>query len=223
MLSQRLSTMTKPVLLERVAELRFRLLLAALGALLLAAPLFGDTPRGQSELAILFSIVVAGFVLASKRRKRTTLTLASVWFALTWSGAAPPIWADVALLALCISTIESVLSHALSAHRVDSEVIAAAVSAYVLLGIGCAVVFVMLEILSPGSLNLTDHSGEDPWNTVLYFSFATLTTLGYGDVAPISLTARAWATIEAMSGTLYLAILIARLVSLYKAAPEESK
>ncbi len=127
------------------------------------------------------------------------------------------------MLALCIVTIDSVLAHALSARRVDGEVLAAAISAYVLMGIGWAVVFTMLETLSPGSLHLTDHAGEDPWNTILYFSFATLTTLGYGDVAPLSLTARAWATIEAMGGTLYLAILIARLVSLYKADPETAR
>lgn len=206
-------------LAERVAERRFTLLLLALGALLLTAPLFGETPRGRSELALLFSVVVIGFVLASERLRLTALALAAIWFALTWTSAAPMIWADITLLALCIVTIESVLSHALAARRVDVEVIGAAISAYVLMGIGWAVVFNLLETLSPGSLNLSQHTSEDPWNTILYFSFATLTTLGYGDVAPMSLTARAWATIEAMGGTLYLAILIARLVSLYKADP----
>lgn len=195
------------------------MLLLALGGLLVTAPLFGETPRGQSELALLFSVVVIGFVLASERLRLTALALAAIWFAMTWTGVAPIIFADIILLALCIVTIESVLSHALAAQRVNAEVIAAAISAYVLMGIGWAVVFTILETFSPGSLNLANHGSEDPWNTILYFSFATLTTLGYGDVAPMSLTARAWATIEAMGGTLYLAILIARLVSLYKADP----
>lgn len=211
--------MTKLSLAKRVAERRFTLLLLALGGLLVTAPLFGETPRGQSELALLFSVVVIGFVLASERLRLTALALAAIWFAMTWTGVAPIIFADIILLALCIVTIESVLSHALAAQRVNAEVIAAAISAYVLMGIGWAVVFTILETFSPGSLNLANHGSEDPWNTILYFSFATLTTLGYGDVAPMSLTARAWATIEAMGGTLYLAILIARLVSLYKADP----
>ncbi len=212
--------MTELALAKWIADRRFILLLFALGALLVTAPLFGETPRGQSELALLFSVVVIGFVLASERLRLAALSLATMWFALTWTGVTPMIWADVTLLVLCIVTIESVLSHALTARRVNAEVIAAAISAYVLMGISWAVVFTMLETFSPGSLNLSKHATEDPWNTILYFSFATLTTLGYGDVAPMSLTARAWATIEAMGGTLYLAILIARLVSLYKSDPK---
>lgn len=215
--------MTELVLSRTVAERRFTLLLGALAGLLIAAPLFGETPRGHSELGLLFSVLVIGFVLAAERLRILALVLACVWFGYTWTGNGASVIADISLLALCIVTIDSVLAHALSARRVDTEVLAAAISAYVLMGIGWAVIFTMLETFSPGSLHLTDHTGEDPWNTILYFSFATLTTLGYGDVAPLSLTARAWATIEAMGGTLYLAILIARLVSLYKADPEATK
>lgn len=203
-----------------LTERRFTLLLGALAGLLLTAPLFGETPRGQAELGFLFSVLVIGFVLASERLRVLAAALACIWFGFTWSGNGASIIADITLLTLCIVTIDSVLAHALAARRVDTEVLAAAISAYILMGIGWAVVFTILESISPGSLNLKDNTGEDPWNTILYFSFATLTTLGYGDVAPLSLVARAWATIEAMGGTLYLAILIARLVSLYRADPE---
>ena len=55
------------------------------------------------------------------------------------------------------------------------------------------------------------------WDQLLYFSFTTLTTLGYGDIAPLSPIARIWTVFEAIFGTLFLAILIARLVGLYKA------
>ena len=54
------------------------------------------------------------------------------------------------------------------------------------------------------------------WTQFLYFSLTTLTTLGYGDITPINPFARIWATLEAVVGTLYVAILVARLVSLYR-------
>ena len=49
----------------------------------------------------------------------------------------------------------------------------------------------------------------------MYFSFTTLTTLGYGDITPSNTVARIWATLEAVTGTLYLTILVARLVAIY--------
>jgi voltage-gated potassium channel Kch len=53
--------------------------------------------------------------------------------------------------------------------------------------------------------------------TAYYFSFVTLTTVGYGDITPVSNGARALAAMEAMTGTLYVAVLISRLVALYSA------
>ena len=54
------------------------------------------------------------------------------------------------------------------------------------------------------------------WNQVLYFSLVTLTTLGYGDITPVGAIAQVWFALEALTGTLYLAVLIARLVGLYR-------
>ena len=50
----------------------------------------------------------------------------------------------------------------------------------------------------------------------LYFSFTTLTTLGYGDMTGLHPVARVWSTLEAITGSLYIAVLVARLVSLYR-------
>ncbi len=55
-----------------------------------------------------------------------------------------------------------------------------------------------------------------------YFSFVTLTTVGYGDITPVSSGARALAAMEAMTGTLYVAVLISRLVALYSSQRLES-
>lgn len=57
----------------------------------------------------------------------------------------------------------------------------------------------------------------------MYFSFVTLATLGYGDIVPRSDVARSLAIIEAVAGQLYLAVMVARLVSIYVSAPRATK
>jgi hypothetical protein len=57
--------------------------------------------------------------------------------------------------------------------------------------------------------------------TGFYFSFITLSTVGYGDITPVSRAARWLAAMEAMTGLLYVAVLIARLVSLYSSAKRD--
>jgi hypothetical protein len=59
-----------------------------------------------------------------------------------------------------------------------------------------------------------------PWNLVTYFSFMTLTTVGYGDITPLNKWVMALSNFEAMTGSIYLAIVIARLVSLYSTSEQ---
>ena len=99
-----------------------------------------------------------------------------------------------------------------TAHRIRG-----AIAAYLLLAITFAYVYGLIEYLYPGSLRFPEgleivqgklHQG------FLYFSVVTITTLGYGDITPVHPWARAAVMLEAIIGPLYLAILVARLVSL---------
>jgi hypothetical protein len=102
----------------------------------------------------------------------------------------------------------------LKAERVSREKIFGALSVYLLLGFIWAILFVMVDFLVPGSLRY----GQDQALTgpqMVYYSFVTLTTLGYGDIVPIAPSARALATLEAITGQLYLTVLVARLVGLH--------
>lgn len=204
-----------------IGKRRFALLLGTLIVLLLIAPLFGDGPDSEAGLAALFSLIVLGFATAA-RRTGIALVVAGAWLVLTWfrplgDGAAGEVADDVALLIICVVTIESALSRAFGAKRIDTEVLCAAIAAYMLLGVACAALYTMLESVHPGAFALSAGDAARPWNALLYFSFTTLTTLGYGDVLPAIPIARALATVQAVAGTLYLAILIARLVGTYGA------
>lgn len=110
------------------------------------------------------------------------------------------------------------LSFILRAPRVNSEVLCAGVATYLLLGILWSVAYALVAELVPDSFAFTSgpasiHSMKE--FVALYFSYVTLTTIGYGDIVPISRAARMLAMTEAMVGMFYVTLLIARLVSLY--------
>ena len=106
----------------------------------------------------------------------------------------------------------SALRFAMRATRVDAEHVYAALSAYLLAGMLLGLFYWSLEQMDPSSFGL---GAEFSRMSAIYFSFVTLATLGYGDIAPRTDVARGLAILEGVGGQLFLAVLIARLVSLY--------
>jgi uncharacterized membrane protein len=90
-------------------------------------------------------------------------------------------------------------------------VIMGGICVYLLMGFLWAFVFTILESVQPGSFQMPEGL-EAGLSSFSYYSFVTITTLGYGDVTPVSNPARSLALLEAILGQLYIAILIARLV-----------
>jgi hypothetical protein len=120
------------------------------------------------------------------------------------------------LLLLAIVLGQTLRSGPITFHRIQG-----AVAAYLLLGVIWAYAYALLALLRPGAFSGPVSAADGP-RAWLYFSFVTLTTVGYGDVLPVHPAARSLAMLEAVTGPLYLAILIARLVSL-TATPGRAK
>jgi hypothetical protein len=121
-------------------------------------------------------------------------------------------------LVFLIFLIGQFLRFILRAPRVNAEVMYAGISVYLLLGLSWTFAYVIMAQLVPGSFAFSTGpaaSQEMTGFNAFYFSFVTLTTVGYGDITPVSNGARALAAMEAMTGTLYVAVLISRLVALY--------
>jgi len=99
-------------------------------------------------------------------------------------------------------------------NEVTIDLIMAAACAYILLGMIWAYAYFFLESFHPGSFNIVENSTDDlvDFN---YYSFVTLTTVGYGDILAITRAARALSIFEAITGQLYLAIMISRLVGMH--------
>jgi len=106
----------------------------------------------------------------------------------------------------------------LRAPRVDSEILCLGVSNYLMLGWLWAFAYMLVDRMVPGSFAFT--VGPSSVRSLegfrgFYFSYSTITTVAYGDIIPLSSAVRMLAMAEAMAGMLYVALLIARLVSLY--------
>jgi len=97
---------------------------------------------------------------------------------------------------------------------VTSHRLVGAVVAYLLLGLTWAYAHSWLEVMRPGSFHVGPGPTEGAYPALLYYSFVTLTTVGYGDVTPVSPAARALSNVESLLGILYPAVLIGRLLSM---------
>ena len=114
-----------------------------------------------------------------------------------------------------------VLRELFRAEEADHDTIFGGVVSYLLMAIGFAVLFGILEYAEPGSFTLAGESigeQESSFGALLYFSFVTITTLGFGDALPVSEYARSLTSLEAVGGQLLIGVIIARIVSLQTAS-----
>ena len=112
-------------------------------------------------------------------------------------------------------TIVELFREILKTKIIDSHIISSAISIYVLVGIFWYLLFMFLLMIDPDSFDIRNFNPEMVSIDMIYFSFTTLTTLGYGDITPVSYTAKMWSITEAMMGVMFLAVMISRVVSLF--------
>ena len=201
-------------------------LLIALAVLLISAPFVEELEGGHLILSTLFSLVLLAAVFAVANRKRSltiALVLAIPAIVARWINQLRPDLVHPAVFLVCaLVLLAFVIGHLLyfilHAPVVTMEVLCASIAAYLMLGLMWTVAYWLVDQLTPGgafSFNTTRGTQSMNGFTGFYFSFITLSTVGYGDITPVSRAARWLAAMEAMTGLLYVAVLIARLVSLY--------
>jgi hypothetical protein len=183
-------------------------------------------------IELLFTILmIAGIFVVSTNKQVLTITpllalLACVviWFNFILESPALLMCGLVLEIGFFSLTTFVIISHVLEYKHVTSDKILGAVSAYLLLAVIWAMIYTLIEIAFPHSfyfahgIHFTGHNLSQHrfyFSEFLYFSYVTLSTLGYGDITPISNEARALSSLEAVCGQLYVAVLIARLVGLH--------
>jgi len=118
------------------------------------------------------------------------------------------------LLIISITVIE-LFREIIRSKKIEFQIVSSAISIYVLIGIFWYLLFMLLLMIDPDSFYIRNFNPEMLSVDMIYFSFTTLTTLGYGDITPVSYTAKMWSITEAMMGVMFLAVMISRVVTLF--------
>ena len=209
----------------------YRALLFVLLALMVGAPFLRSSLA--TELAFSLVLLIALFAAAGKRALSVgagvlvASTLVTKWLGygmvsptLTWISHAFSLVFEALVATVMIRTI-------LASRRVTQETIAGAVCVYLFLALLWADAFVILELVEPGTFAIPESHlppGAGPaeirglTGALIYYSLVTISTLGYGDIVPLTRPAQSLAAMEAIAGQFYIAILVAWLVSLYATA-----
>jgi hypothetical protein len=218
----------------------YTLLLLSLLAFIVMVPLVSEGKAGVFLVRIgLTAILLAGLYVARGRRslRRFALPVFAAGIAVEWLTyflrlpAGPQIRLLVDAI-LCLLVAAAQIDAIFRQRRVSADTVVGAINAYLLIAIGFMMIHALVEIAEPGAY----RAGEAPlveyvlgvdrsegFATMLYFSFVTITTLGYGDIVPVSGAAKLVASGEALFGQIYLATFIARLVALHVASARGSE
>ncbi|MBW1997400.1 MAG: two pore domain potassium channel family protein [Deltaproteobacteria bacterium] len=196
--------------------------------------MFGLRPflEGHFRITILMDIFFLAILLSAVyavAQKWSTLVIALFLLlgtqAMWWLGPlmnvpSPEALGNILGCLLLAYTATLMLVYLFKEDRITLDMIVGAICVYFLMGLIWSLVFSTLEIFQPGSFQIP--RGSTDRTAFTYYSYVTLTTLGYGDITPLSPPARSLALLEAIMGQLYLAVLIARMVGIHIAQSSRS-
>jgi len=205
----------------------FVVLLTAMLLELVFAPLVAPAGGLHAPQVLTAAVLLAAFYVVGLRRSAMVLfALALIALAVEGYSRTEAILASSATLRLVFLSYVMVLivRHVLRDLNVTVDTIAGAGCAYMLLGMIWADLYALLQHWRPGSFTIPSDwlvgPHHDPRAAFVYFSYVTLTTVGYGDIRPTHVAAGGLCVVEALLGQFYLAVLIARLVGMHAARPK---
>lgn len=201
------------------------MLLVSLLAYVLVGPFVHAGPIGKILVAVVASVLFLTAALLVPKTRGGLLTygiLLLLSFVGNWLGTLTKtsdlviVFNDLFTSTFLLTTLFLILRWVLEQNRITMDEIAAGVSVYLLIALVWSHFYHALETLDPGSfLQLGEPVDLLSRHDFNYFSFVTLTTLGYGDLTPAKPFAKSLTMFEAIVGVFYLAVLISRLVSQY--------
>lgn len=211
---------------QNVGQTNFFYLLGALLFLLVAVPLTHDfnllSPK--MDRAFFFSVLMivgARSLKGGGRFFTVGMVLAVVGVALNvlavgQSSMVYQYGSALSLIAFLLVAITYTMRQVVFGTELNTNRLVGVVCVYLLLGVIWALMYSLVELAAPGSFTGIDAGVDAGWDSNwIYFSFVTLTTLGYGDITPVSSTARSLVYLQAIAGLFYMAVLVAGLVSAY--------
>ena len=209
--------------LQTFFQRRFLILLVLILSLLVLAPFLDDFIETRILMDAFLTAIFFAIIFAVKS-KRSHVIIAS-FLALpliisTWSFYFVEL-TSISLLTRIFGAlflgyaVINILRIVAQSEEVTKETIYAAIVAYMLMALMWAFFYMILELLAPGSFSITEGAFRTETMRFKYFSFVTITTLGYGDIAPLTNKASSLVMLEALFGQIYLVVLIAWLVGMH--------
>lgn len=209
---------------------------ALLVVLLLMIVVSPSIPEGNSGVLfelVFDSVLIAGVYSVGPGRHRwpflllTVVTLAVRWGELLSGGPQLDVGALLITVLWLVYAVSIIIGHLFRRRDVTVDTILGSIVTYLLAAIAFTFAFEIVELLQPGSFSgipdqARSHRSE-LGSSMLYFSFVCITTMGYGDIVPVSDIARPLAVLEGVFGQLYLAVMIARLVGLHIASSHKQE
>ena len=220
-------------LVSEMKRQRFAILNGAILLILATAPYVGggQRPFARALFVVLFALILVSAVYAVGQQwhaRKVVVPLAVMTSIAQIVGLFRDELAFFVVfhalgIAVVLFVILLILRQLFSVRRADYATINAALCVYLLMAVLWALAYSLTEALSPGSFAYPlagdvpgfMRIGDESRGIPLYYSIVTMTTLGYGDILPVSPTARMVASMQAMFGQVYLVVLVARLVGLH--------
>ena len=207
--------------IKQLVEARFLILLILLLFMLVLAPFLDEIVQTRILMDVFLTAI---FIIYTIRLKRPQAIIASVLvlplIVSTWSTYFVEI-KTVSLLTRVFGALFfayaaiNILRIIVKSEKVTRETIFAAIVAYLLIALMWAFLYMILDMMSPGSFSFPDKGFQGETMRYEYLSFVTITTLGYGDITPVTDQASAMVIMEAVIGQIYLVVLVAWLVGMH--------
>ena len=202
---------------------RFLILLCLILGLLVLVPILNRFVAARIFLDIFLTAIAISMVYAISHKKGHVIVgvlLAIVMLASMWSQYLHPNKGILAIgmIAGALFTavvLSNILDFIFKSEGVSREIIYAAILLYLLAALLWAFLYTFLELVDPASFNIDLGQPQRYLLVFQYYSFVTITTLGYGDITPVTEVAKAFSVLEAVCGQLYLVVVVAWLVGMH--------
>jgi hypothetical protein len=207
--------------------------LVALLTLIAASPLASQRYLQRAAWELMFTVIMLSSIYVLSLNRRQTLVgvvlavpaLTSMWSRLLAPSSVLTQATPVLIALFLLYTAIMLVGHVFRAPTVTMDTLAGACCVYLLIGLLWGTIYITIYALSPDAFQITYQprgggdnftaGSEVPVSALMYFSFVTLTTVGFGDVVPVDPVARAAMILEALIGQFYLVVLVARLVGMH--------
>ena len=195
----------------------------------LAYPFIGTSTAGRAVLGAVGTVLVLVALYAVRRTPALAWIAALLGVPALMCNLLEPVWPDNDVLLVVSASLHApfyfyvsygMIRYLFHDEKVTRDELYATGAAFTVVAWGFAYLFLGVQILVPGSFTGVGGDGQGTWFELLFLSFTNLTSVGLSDIIPVSPHARALVMVQQVAGVLYVALVVARLVGLTVARPE---